>query len=122
MAGNAQIRANTRVSRGILTHLEADKRRLLLDAPHADRERTVRCSIRFSDTVWTMRSTKIPGVWIASGSNSPISTICSTSATHALPQVATMGLKFLAVLRYTRLPDLSALYAFTRDKSARMPR
>src|SRR5438445_13886871 len=41
-----------------------------------------------------MRSTKMPGVWIWSGSSSPISTSCSTSATQTLPQLAIIGLKF----------------------------
>ena len=42
-----------------------------------------------------------------SGSSSPSATISSTSATHTLPAVATLGLKLRAVLRYTRLPAVS---------------
>src|SRR6267143_409630 len=68
-----------------------------------------------------MRLTKIPGVWIWSGSSSPISTSCSTSATQTLPQVAIIGLKFREVFRKIRLPDLSPLQAFTSESSALMP-
>src|SRR5438128_610296 len=58
-----------------------------------------------------IRSTKMPGVWIWSGSSSPISTSCSTSATQTLPQLAIIGLKFREVFRKTRLPDLSPFHA-----------
>ena len=61
--------------------------------------RTVRCSMRFSLSVCTMRSTKMPGVWMSSGLRPPRSTISSTSATVTLPHVATMGLKLRAVFR-----------------------
>lgn len=61
---------------------------------------TVRCSMRFSGVaLWTMRWTKMPGVWIWSGSSSPTSTRCSTSAMVIFPAVATIGLKFRAVIR-----------------------
>ena len=68
-----------------------------------------------------MRSTKMPGVWIWSGSSSPTSTSCSTSATQTLPQVAIIGLKFREVFRKMRLPDLSPFHAFTSETSALMP-
>src|SRR5690606_27502214 len=56
--------------------------------------RTVRCSICLSGAgTWTTRSTKIPGVWIWSGSIEPVGTRCSTSATVTLPAVAIIGLK-----------------------------
>src|SRR6185312_5076953 len=61
------------------------------------RLRVVRCSIRFSKLPCTMRSTKMPGVWIAFGSSSPASTRISTSATHLFPTVAIIGLKLRAV-------------------------
>lgn len=60
---------------------------------------TVRCSIRFSELVCTTRSTKIPAVWIWSGSRAPRGTISSTSATVIRPHIATSGLKFRAVRR-----------------------
>ena len=61
---------------------------------------TVRCSMRFSGVALRMmRWTKMPGVWIWSGSSSPISTSCSTSAMVILPAVATFGLKLRAVIR-----------------------
>ena len=63
----------------------------------------------------------MPGVWMSSGASSPTSTSCSTSATQTCPQVAIIGLKFRAVLRKTRLPDLSPFHAFTRETSALMP-
>ena len=46
-----------------------------------------------------MRCTKMPGVWMPSGSRLPSGTISSTSATQTLPQVAAFGLKLRAVLR-----------------------
>jgi len=45
-----------------------------------------------------------------------------TVATVTLPDVATIGLKFLAVFRYMRFPASSAFHALTRDTSAVMPR
>ena len=63
----------------------------------------------------------MPGVWIWSGSSSPISTSCSTSATQTLPQLAIIGLKFREVFRKMRLPDLSPFHAFTSESSAVMP-
>ena len=41
----------------------------------------------------------MPGVWMSSGSISPGSTRCSTSAIVSLPAVAIIGLKLRAVLR-----------------------
>ena len=61
--------------------------------------RTVRCSMRFSCGPWMMRWTKMPGVWMPSGSRLPSGTISSTSATQTRPQVAAFGLKLRAVLR-----------------------
>src|SRR3979490_2800056 len=46
-----------------------------------------------------MRLTKMPGVWIWSGSISPAGTRCSTPATVIFSAVAIIGLKFRAVLR-----------------------
>ncbi len=46
-----------------------------------------------------MRSTKMPGVWMASLSSAPTGTSSSTSATVTLPAVAIIGLKFRAVFR-----------------------
>lgn len=62
--------------------------------------RTVTCSMRFSfNSDFMSRCTNTPGVWMVSGSSVPGSTICSTSATVIRPQVATIGLKFLADFR-----------------------
>ncbi len=65
----------------------------------AQAARTVRCSMRFSCWPCRMRCTKMPGVWMPSGSSEPSGTISSTSAMQTLPQVAAFGLKFRAVLR-----------------------
>src|SRR5216683_5269204 len=59
----------------------------------------------------TIRLTKMPGVWIWSGSISPAGTRCSTSATVIFAAVAIIGLKLRAVLRYTRLPAVSPFQA-----------
>ena len=48
---------------------------------------------------WMIRCTKMPGVWMWSGSKLPAGTISSTSATVTRPAVAIIGLKFRAVLR-----------------------
>ena len=40
------------------------------------------------------------------------------AATVIFPAVAIMGLKFIAVLRNTRLPMVSAFHALTSEKSA----
>ncbi len=46
-----------------------------------------------------MRFTKMPGVWMWSGSISPGRTRCSTCATVTFAAVAMIGLKFRAVFR-----------------------
>src|SRR5688572_9057934 len=51
----------------------------------------------------TMCFTKMPGVWMPSGSSWPGSTSCSTSAMVWRAAVAITGLKLREVLRYTRL-------------------
>ena len=51
----------------------------------------------------------MPGVWTSSGSSSPTSTSCSTSATQTSPQVAIIGLKFRAVLRIDEVSGCVAL-------------
>ena len=45
----------------------------------------------------------MPGVWMWSGSMSPGSTRCSTSAMVSLPAVAIIGLKLRAVLRIDKI-------------------
>ena len=61
---------------------------------------TVRCSMRFSGVaLTTMRCTKMPGVWMSSGSSAPVSTSSSTSAIVIFPADATFGLKLRAVRR-----------------------
>src|SRR6267378_6625046 len=61
---------------------------------------TVRFSIRFSNTSpWKILFTNTLGVCTMSGSSSPGSTRCSTSAIVILAAVAIIGLKFRAVLR-----------------------
>ena len=47
---------------------------------------TVRCSMRFSLVVTTIRCTKMPGVWMWSGSSEPSGTSSSTSAIVTAPQ------------------------------------
>src|SRR4051812_990982 len=64
------------------------------------RGRVLRNSIRLLPVPTSMmRLTKIPAVWMWSGSISPAGTRCSTSATVILAAVAIIGLKFRAVLR-----------------------
>src|SRR5260221_7194239 len=66
----------------------------------AGRGRVLRNSMRFLALPTSMmRFTKIPGVWIWSGSISPAGTRCSTSATVIFAAVAIIGLKLRAVLR-----------------------
>src|ERR1051325_10163447 len=83
---------------------------------------TVRCSMRLARLATTRRWTKMPGVWMQSGSSSPSSTSSSTSAMQIFPAVAAIGLKLRAVLRKTRLPWRSAFCAATREKSPTMRR
>src|SRR3954471_821329 len=64
------------------------------------RGRVLRNSMRFLPVpTSTMRCTKMPGVWMWSGSISPAGTSCSTSATVIFAAVAIIGLKLRAVLR-----------------------
>src|SRR5262249_22524638 len=84
--------------------------------------RTVLCSMRFSRLATMTRCTKMPGVWMQSGSIWPGSTSSSPSATQTFPAVAAMGLKLRAVLRYCRLPRRSPFCAATSEKSPTMPR
>lgn len=79
-------------------------RRAVVDGPFAETKELIagytRCSMRFSGVALsTSRCTKMPGVWIASGSSSPFSTISSTSATVIRPAIAHIGLKLRAVRR-----------------------
>src|SRR5258708_34536758 len=62
--------------------------------------RVLRNSIRFLAVPTSMmRLTKMPGVWMWSGSISRAGTRCSTSATVTFAAVAIIGLKFRAALR-----------------------
>src|SRR5205814_7967166 len=64
------------------------------------RLRVVRCSMRLGPFATSMmRLTKMPGVWISSGSSCPAGTRCSTSATVSFAAVASTGLKLRAGLR-----------------------
>src|SRR5216683_1448005 len=64
------------------------------------RGRVLRNSMRFLPVpTSTMRWTKMPGVWMWSGSSSPAGTSCSTSATVTFAAVAIIGLKLRAVLQ-----------------------
>src|SRR5215216_1664135 len=64
------------------------------------RGRVLRNSMRFLPVPTSMmRLTKMPGVWMQSGSSSPAGTRCSTSATVIFAAVAIIGLKLRAVLR-----------------------
>src|SRR4029078_8389920 len=66
----------------------------------AGRGRVLRNSIRFLPMPTSiMRLTKMPGVWMWSGSISPADTRCSTSAIVTFAAVAIIGLKLRAVLR-----------------------
>src|SRR5258708_2378531 len=66
----------------------------------AGRGRVLRNSMRLlPEPTSIMRLTKMPGVWIWSGSISPAGTRCSTSATVIFAAVAIIGLKLRAVLR-----------------------
>src|SRR4029077_12004950 len=66
----------------------------------AGRGLVLRNSMRFlAVPTWTMRDTKIPGVWMWSGLIWPTGTRFSTSATVIFAAVAIIGLKFRAVLR-----------------------
>ena len=60
-------------------------------------------------------STKQPGVCILSTGS--LSTTCSASAIVIFAQPAMFGLKLRAALRYLKLPYLSAINAFTKQKS-----
>ena len=84
----------SRSSRSRRRHLSGTRPRT---AAHASR--TVLCSIRFSLSVRTTRSTKLPGVWMPSGSSSPRPTNSSHSAIVNAAAVAIIGLKFRAVMR-----------------------
>src|SRR5450631_561799 len=66
----------------------------------------------------TTRSMYTPGRWMASGSSSPGSTRCSTSAMAILADMAQTGLKLRAALRKTRFPCRSPFQARTKAKSA----
>lgn len=86
---------------------------------------TVNFSINFSEkghetSALKIRSTYTPGVWTHSGSMTPFSTISSTSAITNLAAVAISALKFRYVFSNCRFPILSALFAFTNAKSAKM--
>src|SRR5439155_1067732 len=83
--------------------------------------RFVLFSIRLGPYVpWKMVSTKTPGVMTVSGSITPGSTSCSTSAIVCSEAVANTGLKFRADIRYTRFPLRSPRCAFTNAKSLRI--
>src|SRR5947199_6859144 len=87
------------------------------------RGRVLRNSMRLlAAPTSTMRLTKMPGVWMWSGSIWPAGTRCSTSATVTLAAVAIIGLKLRAVLRYTRFPAVSPFQAWTMARSANSPR
>src|SRR4051812_12687640 len=87
------------------------------------RLRVLRNSMRLlAASTSTMRLTKMPGVWMWSGSIWPAGTRCSTSATVTLAAVAIIGLKLRAVLRYTRFPAVSPFQAWTMARSANSPR
>src|SRR3954465_15203570 len=87
------------------------------------RGRVLRNSIRFLPVPTSMmRFTKMPGVWMWSGSISPAGTRCSTSTTVIFAAVAIIGLKLRAVLRYTRLPAVSPFQAWTMARSPNSPR
>src|ERR1700709_1403665 len=87
------------------------------------RGRVLRNSIRLLPVpTSTMRLTKMPAVWMWSGSISPAGTRCSTSATVNFAAVAIIGLKLRAVLRYTRLPAVSPFQAWTMARAADQPR
>src|SRR6202012_3011487 len=74
---------------------------LLLSRAHAaGRGLVLRNSMRLlAEPTSMMRLTKMPGVWMWSGSILPAGTRCSTSATVILAAVAIIGLKLRAVLR-----------------------
>ena len=55
--------------------------------------------MRFSCGPWIRRCTKIPGVWMPSGSRLPSGTISSTSAMQTLPQVAAFAQHHFRVLK-----------------------